>query len=106
MVKAQGIRRVKTLKGTGAGEGPILVTRMHVRADFLAAGVDRNNVNRQPTALLLELWRHWDLSSSLSSLGGTHSKRYGQCNDHMAPRMLLQRMPFSTLSRAQKKVPI
>ena len=58
MVKAQGIRRVKTLKGTGASEGPILVTSMHTRADFLAAGVDRSKINRQPTALLLALQRH------------------------------------------------
>lgn len=58
MVEAQGIRRAKTLKGTGASEGPILVTSMHMRADFLAAGVDRNKINRQHTALLLVLQRH------------------------------------------------
>ena len=76
---------MKTPKGAGAGEGPILLTRMYMRADFLAAGVDRNKVNRQPTALLLEPWRHRDQSSS-TNFGSAHSKREGQINDRMAPK--------------------
>lgn len=56
-LQAKGIRSLKTSKGTQAGKGPIQVTRMQMWADLLAAGVERNKIGRQPSALLLALWR-------------------------------------------------
>lgn len=96
---------MKTPEGAGAGEGPILLTRMYMQADFLAAGVDRNKVNRQPTALLLEPWRHRDQSSSLPTLEAPTAREKGRSMTTWHPRVFLQRMLFSTLNRAQTKVP-
>ena len=39
------------------GEGPVWVMRIQMWAGLLAAGVGRNKTDRQPNALLLELWR-------------------------------------------------
>ena len=55
--QAKGIRSVKTLKGAWAGKDFILVTITQMWADLLAVGVDQNKIDRQPNALLLELWR-------------------------------------------------
>ena len=54
--QAKGTRSVKTLLGGLAGKGPIRVTWVKMWADLLAAGVDRNKIDKQPNALLLELW--------------------------------------------------
>ena len=54
--RPKGTRHVKIPKGTQAGKGPILVKRMQVWVDLLAA-VDRNKTDKQPKALLLELWK-------------------------------------------------
>ena len=86
-LQAKGIRSVKTPKGTRAGKGPIQVMRMQMWADSLAAGVDRNKIGGQPNALLLELWRNWDQSSSLVSSRSTHSQRFWavQLKDDLVP---------------------
>ena len=54
--RPKGTRHVKIPKRVRAGKGPILVKRMQVWVDLLAA-VDRNKTDEQPKALLLELWK-------------------------------------------------
>ena len=46
---------MKTPRWGGAGKGPMRVTWMQVWADLLAAGVDRNTIDKQPNALLVGL---------------------------------------------------
>ena len=53
--QAKGIRSLKTLIGGLASKGPMRVTWLKMWADLLAAGVDRNKIDKQPNALLLEL---------------------------------------------------
>ncbi|KAF6276061.1 hypothetical protein mRhiFer1_009417 [Rhinolophus ferrumequinum] len=44
-------------KVKGRGRGPQRVTRAQMWCDLVAAGVDREKIDRQPNALLLELWK-------------------------------------------------
>ncbi|KAF6327540.1 hypothetical protein mRhiFer1_008258 [Rhinolophus ferrumequinum] len=45
------------LKVKGRGQGPQRVTLAQMWCDLVAAGVDRKKIDRQPNALLLELWK-------------------------------------------------
>ena len=67
--QTKGIRRVKTLKGSRAGKSPVWVMRMQIWAGLLAAEFDRNKVDRQPIALLLELWRQLRSEQRFTKLG-------------------------------------
>ena len=42
---------------------------MQMWADFLAAGFDRNKIDKQPNALLLELWRQLRLEQRFTKFG-------------------------------------
>ncbi|KAF6293141.1 hypothetical protein mRhiFer1_009046 [Rhinolophus ferrumequinum] len=57
----QEVRAVETWKPKskvkGRGCGPQRVTRRQMWRDLVAAGVDREKIDRQPNALLLELWK-------------------------------------------------
>ncbi|KAF6390302.1 hypothetical protein mRhiFer1_007876 [Rhinolophus ferrumequinum] len=55
-VPAVETRKPKS-KVKGQGHGPQRATRAQMWHDLVAAGVDREKINRQPNALLLELWK-------------------------------------------------
>ena len=60
---------MKTPRWGGAGKGPIRVTWMQLWADLLAAGVDRNKIDKQLNALLLELWRQLRIQQQFTKNG-------------------------------------
>ena len=55
--------------------------------DFLAAGVDRNKIDRQPNALLLELWKQLRPEQQFTKFGKhpQQEKQVVQLKDYMAP---------------------
>ena len=60
---------------------------MQMWVDLLAMGVDRNKVDRQPDALLLELWRQLRLEQQFTKFG-KHPQQEIQVvklKDYMAP---------------------
>ena len=60
---------MKTPRWGGAGKGPMRVTWMQVWADLLAAGVDRNAIEKQPNALLVGPWRQLRIQQQLTKNG-------------------------------------
>ena len=86
--QAKGIRSVQTPKGARAGKGPIQVTRMQIWADLLAAGVDRNKIDRQPNVLLLEPWRQLRLEQQFTKFGKHPQQEIWvvQLEDYMASK--------------------
>ena len=68
--QAKGIKSVKTLVGwPELMKTPVRVMRMQMWAGLLAAGVGRNKTDRQPNALLLELWRQLRPEQWFTKLG-------------------------------------
>ena len=63
------------------------MTRMQIWADLLAAGVDRNKIDRQPNVLLLEPWRQLRLEQQFTKFGKhpQQEKWVVQLKDYMAP---------------------
>lgn len=55
--QAKGVRNVKTPKRARADKGPTWVTQVQMWADLLAVGVDKNKIDKQSNAILLELWK-------------------------------------------------
>ena len=57
-------------------------------ADLLAAGVDRNKFDEQPSALLLELWRQLRLEQQFTKFGKHPQQEIQvlQLEDYMAPK--------------------
>ena len=55
--QAKGIRNAKTPKRGRAGKGPTWVTQVQMWANLLVAGVDKNKIDKQCSAVLLELWK-------------------------------------------------
>ena len=104
--QAKGVRAVKTLKLSRADKCPIWVTQAQMWADTLAAGLDRNKIDKQPNAVLLELWKQLRPEQQLTKCG----KRPHMRNRRFRQRTLCQLemsllMPCSILNRAQTKVP-
>ena len=88
MAAGKQIRSVKILKRAQAGNGPIQVTRMQIWADLLAAGVDRNKIDRQPNVLLLEPWRQLRLEQQFTKFGKHPQQEIWvvQLEDYMASK--------------------
>ena len=72
-------------------QGPVWLTRMQTRADFLAAGVDRNKIDRQHIAVLLELLRQLRREPQFTEPGKHPQQEIqsGQLKDYMAPKDVL-----------------
>ena len=62
-------------------------------ADFLAAGFDRNKIDKQPNALLLELWRQLRLEQQFTKFGKHPQQEIWavRLEDYMVP----EDVPFS-----------
>ena len=56
--------------------------------DFLAAGVDRNKIDRQPNALLLELWKQLRPEQQFTKFGKHPQQEIQavQLEDYIAPK--------------------
>ena len=56
--------------------------------DFLAPGVDRNKIDRQPNDLLLELWKQLRPEQQFSKFGKHPQQEIQavQLEDHVAPK--------------------
>ena len=67
--QANGVRIVKTPKGSRAGKGPTWVTQVQMWADSLAAGLDRNRIDKQPNGVLLELWKQLSPEQQFTKCG-------------------------------------
>lgn len=69
-------------------QGPVRVTRMQTRADFLAARVDRNKIDRQHSAVLLEILRQLRREPQFTEPGKHPQQEIqsGQLKDYMAPK--------------------
>lgn len=52
-----------------AGKVPIQATWLQMRANFLAVGIDRNKIGKQPSATFLELWRQLRLKQQFTKCG-------------------------------------
>ena len=57
---------MKTPKGSRAGKGPTWVTQVQMWADSLAAGLDRNKIDKQPNGVFLELWKQLRLEQQFT----------------------------------------
>ena len=66
---------------------PTRLTTMQMWADFLAAGFDRNKIDKQPSALLLELWRQLRLEKQFTKFGKHPQQEIWavQLEDYMVP---------------------
>ena len=62
--------------------------QMQIWADLLAAGVDRNKIDRQPNVLLLEPWRQLRLEQQFTKFGKHPQQEIWvvQLEDYMAPK--------------------
>lgn len=76
---------------------------MQMWADFLAAGFDRKKTDKQPNALLLELWSS-RLEQQFTKFGKHPQQEIRAVQlDYMVPRMFLLVMPFSALNRPSEE---
>ena len=56
----------------------VWVTRMQMWANLFAVGVDRNKTDKQPNAVLLELWRQLRPEKQFTKCGTCPCKRHGR----------------------------
>ena len=82
---------MKTPKVAQSGKDPIQMMRMQMWAGLLAARVGRNQTDRQPHALLLELWRQLRPEQQFTKCG-KHPQKEIQVvylEDYMVPKDVL-----------------
>ena len=81
---------MKTPKVAQSGKDPIQMMRMQMWAGLLAARVGRNQTDRQPHALRLELWRQLRPEQKFKfGMQSQQEVQVVQLTDYMAPKNVL-----------------
>ena len=83
--QAKSIRVVKAPMGNQASKGPTQVTWIQMWTALLAMGLDKNKIDEQPNAVLLELWKQLRLEQQFTKCEKRpqHEVRAVQIEDFM-----------------------
>lgn len=55
--QAKGLSTLRAPKGSRADKGPTQMTQAQIWANLITAGLDKNKIDKQPNAVLLEQWK-------------------------------------------------